>query len=39
MYRRSHREAPATAIIEQALAMARELNDQAYEALCFANRV
>jgi class 3 adenylate cyclase/tetratricopeptide (TPR) repeat protein len=38
MYRRSHREAPAIAAIEQALAMARELGDRAREALCLANR-
>ena len=35
---RSHREAPAFATIEQALAMARELNDQSCEALCLATR-
>jgi tetratricopeptide (TPR) repeat protein len=38
MYRRSHREAPAVATIEQALAMARELDDRAREALCLATR-
>ena len=38
VYRRYHREAPAIASIEQALAMARELGDRAYEALCLANR-
>jgi tetratricopeptide (TPR) repeat protein len=38
VYRRYHREAPAIAAIEQALAMARELGDQACEALCLANR-
>ena len=39
VYRRYHREAPAIAAIEQALAMARELGDQACEARCLANRV
>jgi tetratricopeptide (TPR) repeat protein len=39
VYRRDHREAPAIAAIEQALAMARELGDRACEALCLANRV
>ena len=38
VYRRYHREAPAIATIEQALAMARELGDRACEALCLANR-
>jgi class 3 adenylate cyclase/tetratricopeptide (TPR) repeat protein len=39
VYRRDHREAPAIAAIEQALAMARALDDRACEALCLANRV
>jgi class 3 adenylate cyclase/tetratricopeptide (TPR) repeat protein len=39
VYRRDHREAPAIAAIEQALAMARALGDRAGEALCLANRV
>jgi class 3 adenylate cyclase/tetratricopeptide (TPR) repeat protein len=39
VYRREHREAPAIAAIEQALAMARELGDRACEARCLANRV
>jgi class 3 adenylate cyclase/tetratricopeptide (TPR) repeat protein len=39
VYRRYHREAPAVASIEQALAMARELGDRAREALGLANRV
>jgi class 3 adenylate cyclase/tetratricopeptide (TPR) repeat protein len=39
VYRRDHREEPAIAAIEQALAMARELGDRACEALCLANRV
>jgi tetratricopeptide (TPR) repeat protein len=38
VYRRYHREEPAIASIEQALAMARELGDRACEALCLANR-
>jgi tetratricopeptide (TPR) repeat protein len=38
VYIRSHREAPAVASIEQALAMARELGDRACEALCLATR-
>jgi class 3 adenylate cyclase/tetratricopeptide (TPR) repeat protein len=38
MYRRYHREAPATATIEQALALVRELGDRAREALCLVNR-
>ena len=38
LYRRYHREAPAIATIEQALAMARELGDRACEARCLANR-
>jgi class 3 adenylate cyclase/tetratricopeptide (TPR) repeat protein len=37
MYRRAHRETPAIATIERALAMARELGDRACEALCLAN--
>jgi tetratricopeptide (TPR) repeat protein len=39
VYRRSHREEPAIVSIEQALAMARELGDRAFEALCLARRV
>jgi tetratricopeptide (TPR) repeat protein len=39
VYRTSHREAPAIASIEQALAMARELGDRAREALCLPTRV
>jgi tetratricopeptide (TPR) repeat protein len=39
VYRRGHREAPAIAAIEQALAMARALGDRAGEARCLANRV
>ena len=39
VYRRDHREAPAIAAIEQALALARALGDQAGEARCLANRV
>ena len=39
VYSRYHREAPAIAAIEQALAMARELGDRACEARCLANRV
>ena len=39
MYRRDHREAPAIAAIEQALALARALGDRAGEARCLANRV
>ena len=39
VYRRDHREEPAVVAIEQALAMARELGDRAFEALCLANRV
>jgi class 3 adenylate cyclase/tetratricopeptide (TPR) repeat protein len=38
-YRRDHREAPAIAAIEQALALARELGDQAREARCLTTRV
>ena len=38
MYVRYHREGPATATIEQALVMARELGDRAFEALCLTNR-
>jgi tetratricopeptide (TPR) repeat protein len=39
VYRREHREAPAIVAIEQALARARALGDQAGEARCLANRV
>jgi tetratricopeptide (TPR) repeat protein len=39
VYRREHRDAPAVAAIEQALAMARALGDRAGEARCLATRV
>jgi len=38
LYRRYHREAPAIAAVERALAMARELDDRAFEASCLASR-
>ena len=39
IYLNSHREAPANASIEQALALAREMGDRAFEALCLTRRV
>jgi class 3 adenylate cyclase/tetratricopeptide (TPR) repeat protein len=39
VYRRAHRDAPAVAAIEQALALARALGDRAGEARCLATRV
>jgi hypothetical protein len=39
MYNLYHREVPAMEYNEQALAIARELHDRAFQAVCLANRV